>query len=275
MGPLGYETLLVHGDVRRERGRARRASPSAIRAGARAIGVLRPELRPWDDIRALLRLARTVRAVAARHRPHPHGEGGHARPPRRAGRPPAPARGAHLPRPRARGLLPAPGRSGVYRTLERALARVSDRLIGVSETTVDDLVRLGIAPRERFRCVPPRARARGVRAQPATPRAAGAQGRAAGRRRPARRHDRPPRPIKRLDLALRAIAEARARGARARLVVVGDGPAARARSSARRASSGSPVPSRFLGAPRRHRRDRGRRRRCCCSARRTRARPCR
>lgn len=41
-------------------------------------------------------------------------------------------------------------RSGLYLRLERALARVSDRLIGVSEATVDDLVRLRIAPRERF-----------------------------------------------------------------------------------------------------------------------------
>ena len=41
-----------------------------------------------------------------------------------------------------------------YRTLESTLAKRSDRLVGVSQATVDDLVRLGVAPRERFRVIP-------------------------------------------------------------------------------------------------------------------------
>jgi glycosyltransferase involved in cell wall biosynthesis len=41
----------------------------------------------------------------------------------------------------------------VYRRLERSLGRRSDVLIGVSQATVDDLVRLGVGPRERFRVV--------------------------------------------------------------------------------------------------------------------------
>ena len=45
-------------------------------------------------------------------------------------------------------------KSQLYRRLEALLGRWSDRLIGVSQATVDDLVRLRIAPRERFRVVP-------------------------------------------------------------------------------------------------------------------------
>ena len=37
-------------------------------------------------------------------------------------------------------------RTATFRALERALARSSDRLVGVSHATVDDLVRLRIAP---------------------------------------------------------------------------------------------------------------------------------
>jgi len=42
----------------------------------------------------------------------------------------------------------------VYRMLERRLAAVSDRLIGVSQATVDDLIRLGIAPAHKFAIIP-------------------------------------------------------------------------------------------------------------------------
>ena len=47
-----------------------------------------------------------------------------------------------------------PLKTGLYRRLEHRMARSTDCLIGVSEATVDDLVRLGIAPREKFRVVP-------------------------------------------------------------------------------------------------------------------------
>ena len=43
--------------------------------------------------------------------------------------------------------------TAVFRTLERLLARVSDCLIGVSQATVDELVAMRIAPRERFRVI--------------------------------------------------------------------------------------------------------------------------
>ena len=47
-----------------------------------------------------------------------------------------------------------PAKSRLYLQLERALARVSDCLTGVSRATVDDLVRLGVAPAEKFRVLP-------------------------------------------------------------------------------------------------------------------------
>jgi glycosyltransferase involved in cell wall biosynthesis len=47
-----------------------------------------------------------------------------------------------------------PVRNAVFRGIERSLARVSDVLIGVSQATVDDLVRLRIADRAKFRVIP-------------------------------------------------------------------------------------------------------------------------
>jgi glycosyltransferase involved in cell wall biosynthesis len=46
-----------------------------------------------------------------------------------------------------------PARQGLYLRLERVLARPSDCLIGVSQATVDELVALGVAPREKFRAI--------------------------------------------------------------------------------------------------------------------------
>jgi glycosyltransferase involved in cell wall biosynthesis len=45
-------------------------------------------------------------------------------------------------------------KTALYRVLERVLARTSDVLIGVSQATVDDLVRLRIAPADHFRVIP-------------------------------------------------------------------------------------------------------------------------
>ncbi len=116
-----------------------------------------------------------------------------------------------------------PARNALYRGLERRLAAVSDALIGVSTATVDDLVRLGVAPRERFRVIPI-----GLELDPflaATP-ADGAAFRP--------RRERGPEsvlltfvgrlaPIKRVDVLLRAFAHARDAGAPVRLAIVGDG----------------------------------------------------
>jgi glycosyltransferase involved in cell wall biosynthesis len=111
----------------------------------------------------------------------------------------------------------------LYRDLERTLARRTDRLIGVSRQTVEDLVRLGVAPREKFSVIP-----LGLdldsfaRIEPGAGTTLRAQlgvqddrvllafvGRIV--------------PIKRVDLLLRAFARADAEGAEAHLAIVGDG----------------------------------------------------
>ena len=111
----------------------------------------------------------------------------------------------------------------VYQGLERALARRTDRLIGVSEATVSDLVRLGVADFERFAVVPlgldlAHFADHAPEAGEAARRLLGVGddeilctfvGRVV--------------PIKQLDLLLEAVAEARRRDQRIRLLVVGDG----------------------------------------------------
>jgi glycosyltransferase involved in cell wall biosynthesis len=118
-----------------------------------------------------------------------------------------------------------PATTTLYRTLERLAARVTDVLIGVSQQTVDELVALGVGPREQFRVVvlgleldeflaldpepdpdAPLRRAAGVRSGEVL---VSIVGRLV--------------PIKRVDLALEAVARARALGAPIRLAVVGDG----------------------------------------------------
>lgn len=115
-----------------------------------------------------------------------------------------------------------PLRNRVYRSLERRLGRSSDCLVAVSEATATDLVRLGVAPRERFRVIPLGLALDGFESLDPD---AGRQLRRdlgigddevvltfVGRL----------VPIKRVDLLLRAVASALA-GARLRLLVVGDG----------------------------------------------------
>ena len=224
LDPRGYETLLVTGRVG---GGEASAQDLAQERGARLLTLptLSPEIRPLDDLRTLVSLIRLIR----RFRPqvvHTHtAKAGFL------GR--IAARVAVRPRPLIvhtyhghvlEGYYSRPVTT-LYRLLERLCATFSDALIGVSQSTVDDLVRLGVAPRERFRVVP-----LGLELEPflaldeAPPadaplrREAGAgagdvivavTGRLA--------------PIKRVDVALEAVARARAKGAPLRLVVVGDG----------------------------------------------------
>ncbi len=147
-----YATLLAHGAIG-----AGEASFEDLAAKegciVAPIATLGPEVQPVSDLRALLDLARIVRrfrpdivhthtakagtlgrlaaSIAVRPRPlvvhtyHGHVLEGHF----------------------------GPTATAVYRGIERLLARISDRLVGVSQATVDDLVRLGIAPRESFRVV--------------------------------------------------------------------------------------------------------------------------
>src|SRR4051812_19132294 len=153
LDPDRYETILFHGAV----GSGEESlSSTADRLGVRRESVpgLRPELRPIDDLRALLYLVRAVRrlrpdvvdthtakagmlgrlAAAIAMRPRPvivHTYHGHV----------------------LEGYF-GPRLSAFYTALERGLARVSDALIGVSSATVDDLVRLRVAEPSKFRVIP-------------------------------------------------------------------------------------------------------------------------
>lgn len=152
LDPDRFESLLVTGDV--GKGEASLADMAeALGVRRRRVPALGPELRPLADFRALGALIRIVRAfepdvvhthtakagmlgrlaaLAARRRPViVHTYHGHV----------------------LEGYFGA-AKTALYRSLERKLAGVSDRLIGVSQATVDDLVRLRVAPREQFSVVP-------------------------------------------------------------------------------------------------------------------------
>ena len=222
LDPERYETLLLHGEV--GPGEASLAEV-ARRCGAKTETVpgLGPELRPLEDLRAFRALVREMRAF----RPdivHTHT-----------------AKAGMLGRLAAVvALRPRPviihtyhghvlegyfgrAKTTFYRGVETALGRFSDRLIGVSSATVDDLVRLKVAPRSKFSVVP-----LGLDLDPflQLDEKAGNSFRAevgaapgevlltfVGRL----------VPIKRVDVLLRAVARARKLGAPVRLAVVGDG----------------------------------------------------
>lgn len=220
----GYRTLLVAGHVG-----AGEASADHL---AREHGVwllsltcLSPQLHAGNDLRALVALVRVIR----RFRPdvvHTHTA--------KAGFVGRLASVLALrPRPKIvhtyhghvlEGYF-GPVRTTVYRILERTAGRVSDALVGVSQATVDDLVRLRVAPRERFEVV-----ALGLELEPflaldPVPAADDAVRATTGVRAGELLVSISGRlvPIKRVDIALRAFALARRRGARLRLLVVGDG----------------------------------------------------
>jgi glycosyltransferase involved in cell wall biosynthesis len=218
-----FETLLVHGKLGRGEGSFEHLAHSEGCA-VKVLDHLRPEVRPLVDLRALFELIRLIQ----RYRPHILHT--HTAKAGFVGRLAA----VLSPGPRPiivhtyhghvlEGYFGA-ARSAVYRLLERQLARISDCLIGVSQATVDDLLRLRVAPPSRFRVVPigldldrflrpdTEAAAR-FRALSGTGRdevLVAYVGRLV--------------PIKRLDLILRAVAAGRDRGAPVRLAVVGDGP---------------------------------------------------
>ena len=217
-----YETLLLHGEV--GPGEASLVDVAKrFQATLEAVPGLGPELRPMDDLRALRALIRTVR----RRRPdivhtHTAKAGMLGRLAAVLGGRPRPVI-VHTYHGHVLEGYFGPARNRLYRGLERVLASRSDVLIGVSEATVDDLVRLGIAPRSRFRVVPI-----GLDLEPFL--SAGDAERDSFR---AECGVEPGEvlltfvgrlvPIKRVDVALRAVAHARGLGAPVRLAVVGDG----------------------------------------------------
>jgi glycosyltransferase involved in cell wall biosynthesis len=222
LDPGRFETLLVHGRLGPGEGSFESLAHDAG-CTVEVLTGLRPEIRPLSDLRALLGLMRVIE----RYRPHIVDT--HTAKAGILGR-----LAATLSR-RSRPIIVHTyhghvlegyfglGLNAVYRFLERQLARVSERLIGVSQATVDDLVRLGVAPPDRFRVVPygldlrrflrPDSQAAAsLRTQCGTSPGevlVAYVGRLV--------------PIKRVDLVLRAIAAGRQEGVPVRLVVVGDG----------------------------------------------------
>jgi glycosyltransferase involved in cell wall biosynthesis len=222
LDPARYDTLLLYGNLG--------AGEDSLEPAVRARGIqmtqvpgLRPEIRPWDDVRALAALIREMR----RRRPdivHTHT-----------------AKAGMLGRLAALlAMRPRPvivhtyhghvlegyfgrAKTALYRGLERWLAKRSDALIGVSSATVDDLVRLGVGDRSKFRVIPIGLDLdRFVDASAADGQAFRDQ---AGLRDGELLLTFVGRlvPIKRVDVLLRAVSHARELGAPVRLAVVGDG----------------------------------------------------
>jgi glycosyltransferase involved in cell wall biosynthesis len=223
LDPETYDTLLLAGRVGPGEG-SFEGLAEQYGAHLQIVDALGPELRPLRDLRAFFVLRRAIR----RFRPdivHTHTA--------KAG---LLGRLAALTASRRRPITVHTfhghvlegyfGRfaTAFYRLLECWLARFTDRLIAVSEATVDDLVRLRVAPREKFEVIPVGLdldRFLGLSDEDGgefrEQVGAGADdvllvyaGRLV--------------PIKRVDRAIRAVAVARAHGVGARLAVVGDGP---------------------------------------------------
>jgi glycosyltransferase involved in cell wall biosynthesis len=242
--PGRYETLLVHGAL--AAGESSMADLAAAE-GAQEIHV--PELvqtvSPRHDARALARL----RSIGREFRPHiVHTHT---------------AKAGFLGRVAALGLdrPPAlvhtfhghvlegyygPAKTRLYREIERRLARRTSILVGVSQATVDDLVRLGIAPTGRFRVIPECLDLSGFAAQ-------GPRERVAARAELGLPDDDVVFAyvgrlvaIKRVEFLIRAFADAARRGPPMRLLVVGDGEP-RARLEALAAELGVADRIDFLG----------------------------
>ena len=185
---------------------------------------MRREIRPIEDLRSLFALRRIIRAFRPRIL-HTHTAKAGA-----VGRMAALLSGSA--RPRAvvhtfhghvlRGYF-GPAKSTVFRVLERLLAKVTTVLVAVSPEVRDDLVQLGVAPAEKFAVVRlgieleqrvasdvPRDEVRRRLGIPPERFVVGWIGRMTG--------------VKQTHDLLAALAELRAGGVDAGLLVVGDGP---------------------------------------------------
>jgi glycosyltransferase involved in cell wall biosynthesis len=215
----GYETLLVSGRV----GPGEEEHTNLEGVTVRYLDSLGPEIRPWQDLRALVALVRLIRAY------RPSIVETHTSKAGMLGR--TAALFARRPRPVVihtyhghvlRGYFGPLKNSGLG-FIERALARVSDLLIGVSSATVDELVELRIAPRSKFAVVP-----LGLELEPflslgLEPDSTFREEVGAGAEETVFTYTGRLAPIKRLDTMLRAVAIARESGGRVRVALVGDG----------------------------------------------------
>ena len=222
MDPDRFETLLVHGRLA-----PGEQSLESVAEGEGARTRFLPELAqpvsPASDLRALLKLRSLVRSF----RPdivHTHtAKAGFL------GRQAALSAGAAQP-----ALVHTfhghvlegyfgPAKERLFRGLETRLGRRTDRLIGVSEATVADLVRLGVAERARFRVIPLGLDLSGFASLGEAERAASRAELGVGEDEVLVSFVGRVVPIKRLHLLLEAVAVARSAGARVRLAVAGDG----------------------------------------------------
>jgi glycosyltransferase involved in cell wall biosynthesis len=146
----GYDTTLVAGTI--ARGEESMAY-IAEQAGARVVGLpgLSREISPLRDAVAVLRLARLIRqtrpAILHTHTAKAGTVGRVAALLAGSARPPIVVHTFHghvL-----RGYF-GPTKSTAFRVLERLLAKMTTVLVAVSPEVRDDLVRLGVAPAEKF-----------------------------------------------------------------------------------------------------------------------------
>lgn len=222
LDPDRFETLLVHGKVAPGE---ESMTDFAEREGAQMefLPSLVQPIRPQDDARALISLARIARKFRP-HIVHSHtAKAGFL------------ARQATLVAVRPRPVIIhtfeghvlegyfGRGKTQLYRTLERALGRSSDCLIGVSQATVDDLVRMRIAPRSRFRVIPIGLDLREFATLGPEPGGSIRDKIDLGMNDVLATYVGRVVPIKRLDVLLRALAVAREEGLSVHLAVVGDG----------------------------------------------------
>jgi glycosyltransferase involved in cell wall biosynthesis len=220
----GYDTTLVAGTLARgEDSMAFVAEELGIEV--ERIAELQREISPLRDVRAVLHLARTIRRVRPRilhtHTAKAGAVGriaallaGDARPPIIVH-----TFHGHV----LRGYF-GPLRSRAFALLERRLAEVTTALVAVSPEVRDDLVALGVAPREKFAVIrlgielnervrveeDGRDATRRMLGIPPDAFTVGWIGRMTG--------------VKRTDDVLLAFRSLRERGVRARLCLVGDGP---------------------------------------------------
>ena len=158
LDPERFETILACGEVQDGE---ESLEPLARLRGARVLKVqgLGRSIRPLDDVRAL----RTLTSIVRSYRPdivHTHTA--------KAGVLGRAASLARSPRPLVlhtyhghvlEGYFNPPVTTA-FRLLERTMGHLSDKLIGVSEATVRDLVRLKVAPAIEVRCRSSRSRPR-------------------------------------------------------------------------------------------------------------------
>lgn len=153
LGPRGYHTLLIRGSEASHEGSL---DDLAARYGVRPklIPGLRRELHP-SDLKALPDLVRTLRDF------RPHIVHTHLAKAGTLGR-----TAALLAFPRRPPLLVhtfhghslegyfSPRKAAVFRRIERTLGSRCARIVAVSAEVADDLVRLGVAPRQRIEVIP-------------------------------------------------------------------------------------------------------------------------